>query len=504
MECQAIQTHPRPIPALTRVHVSAVYDGVNLFNGLRCAWCRRHPMADENELEGAVLPDGIEVDETSAYFGITDSSDLINRLAETDRLNGLGEFLSITGDLLLKQATFDFETAANRLEVEGGEIYWLLSEPFGMLSWTDPIRVYLGQGDSMGNSGGPDPGLPATEKDALEAFNDPFRLLKMLAIGHMCGGLQELDQYLANFESWMQDVAGNKVRFLALHQQINSVLRETQDGGDASSLSSLSGGPVTKASVQAPEGMTAVEVKPEPAPEPAAAPVVEPEPAPEPEPEPVPVAVPEPEPEPEPEPMPIAAPVIEPEPEPEPVPVAAPEPEPEPEPAAPEVSIASAFDTPLSSQEVQEAFDEMDSNKDGVISEEEFRSSPVIAKLPDDVQQEMFERIDLNKDQVIQYEEFTTAAEENTNAPFLAPKRAPVAQPVRPPIQPKPQPIQATPQPIQAIPQPMAAPSPSGGGRIRMGVQGVHHVLQTGIYCGGCNIGVEHHWRNCPICGTQL
>ena len=46
-------------------------------------------MADD-ELEGAILPEGIEVDETSAYFGITDSSELINRLAETDRLNGLG------------------------------------------------------------------------------------------------------------------------------------------------------------------------------------------------------------------------------------------------------------------------------------------------------------------------------------------------------------------------------------------------------------------------------
>ena len=71
-------------------------------------------MADE-ELEGAILPQGIEVDETSAYFGITDSSELINRLAETDRLNGLGEFLSITSDLLLKQANFDFDTAASRL-----------------------------------------------------------------------------------------------------------------------------------------------------------------------------------------------------------------------------------------------------------------------------------------------------------------------------------------------------------------------------------------------------
>jgi len=230
-------------------------------------------MADDEELEGAILPEGIEVDETSAYFGITDSSDLINRLAETDRLNGLGEFLSITGDLLLKQVTFDFEMAANRLEVEGGEIYWLISEPFGILSWTDPIRVFLGQEDSMGNPGGPDPGLAATEKDALEAFNDPFRLLKMLAIGHMCGGLQELDQYLANFEAWMQDMPANKIRFLALHQQMNSVLRETQGGGDASSLSSLTGGPVTTASVEAPEGVQAVEAIPEPEPQPAPTPI---------------------------------------------------------------------------------------------------------------------------------------------------------------------------------------------------------------------------------------
>ena len=122
-------------------------------------------MADE--VEGAVLPDGIEVDEHSAYFGITDSSELVERLANTDRLNGLGEFLSMTGDLLLRQADFDFETAAQRLSVEGGEIYWLLSGPFGLLSWTDPIRVYLGQEDSMGNAGGPDPGLSATERPNL-------------------------------------------------------------------------------------------------------------------------------------------------------------------------------------------------------------------------------------------------------------------------------------------------------------------------------------------------
>ena len=70
-------------------------------------------MADE-ELEGAILPQGIEVDETSAYFGITDSSELINRLAETDRLNGLGEFLSLTSDLLLKQACLLYTSPSPR------------------------------------------------------------------------------------------------------------------------------------------------------------------------------------------------------------------------------------------------------------------------------------------------------------------------------------------------------------------------------------------------------
>ena len=143
----------------------------------------------------------------------------------------------------------------------------------------------------------------------------------------------------------------------------------------------------------------------------------------------------------------------------------------------------------------------MDANKDGVISAEEFRSSPAIAKLPGNVQQEMFERIDTNKDEVLQYEEFTAAAEEKSNAPFLAPKRSPVAQPVR-------KPIQATPQPA-VRPQPAATPqivshTPTSAGRKRTGVPGVHHTLQTGIYCGSCSIGVEHHWRNCPICGSRL
>ena len=55
----------------------------------------------EADIEGASLPsDGIDVDETSAYFGVTKTSELIMRLNTTDPLNGLGEFLTLTSDLL--------------------------------------------------------------------------------------------------------------------------------------------------------------------------------------------------------------------------------------------------------------------------------------------------------------------------------------------------------------------------------------------------------------------
>ena len=42
----------------------------------------------EIEVDGASLPsDGIDVDETAAYFGVTKTADLIMRLNTTDRLN---------------------------------------------------------------------------------------------------------------------------------------------------------------------------------------------------------------------------------------------------------------------------------------------------------------------------------------------------------------------------------------------------------------------------------
>ena len=60
------------------------------------------------ETEGASLPEGIAVDEAAAYFGVTDSADIVVRLNQTDRINGMGEFFSHAIDLIL-QAEFVFE-----------------------------------------------------------------------------------------------------------------------------------------------------------------------------------------------------------------------------------------------------------------------------------------------------------------------------------------------------------------------------------------------------------
>ena len=79
-------------------------------------------MVDEEY--GAVLPEGIEVDEAAAYFGSTDSSDILEELSALPLEEALTIFFfDRLSDLLLKPGEFDFETAGARLGCEGGEIY---------------------------------------------------------------------------------------------------------------------------------------------------------------------------------------------------------------------------------------------------------------------------------------------------------------------------------------------------------------------------------------------
>ena len=75
----------------------------------------------EPVLEGASLPEGFEVDETSAYFGVTDSSDIVHQLMSMDRNQSIVAFFSIVSDVVLKPGEFDFEEASKVLNCEGAK-----------------------------------------------------------------------------------------------------------------------------------------------------------------------------------------------------------------------------------------------------------------------------------------------------------------------------------------------------------------------------------------------
>jgi len=448
-------------------------------------------MAEEGEIEtpGASLPEGIEVDEAAAYFGITESSDVIVRLSQSDRLNGLGEFLALTVDLVLKDE-FDFQSAAIRIGCEDGEIYYLLSGPFGLLTMTDPLRRYLGQEDSEGEAG-PHPGIPEPEIAALDQLNDIMVLMRMVAIAHLIGGLRLLDHTLVTFEEWMLGPAAHKQQLLALSAELDNALNEAK-AGSISPLNSL--GVPSAAPAPAPEP-TAAAPAPAPAPQPevtyitgnpaeaaafnaidanndgvisqgefttalaggsaATTPAPTPQPAPTPVHAPIQPAV-QPQPAPAPAPAPVQ-PVAPPQPAPvvsapPPQPVSSPTPAPAPAPAAAPAPAPAPTPAPTSPKPVGEQASE----------ETVAQPSPETAQAPAPLPQP------------------------------VAPARAPVAsaQPAPAPTAPKPESAQDRVADLVSRP---GAPA-----------QGVHHHIQSGRFCGGCGVGVEQQWRHCPVCSTSL
>ena len=82
---------------------------------------------DGKDLEGASMPSGIEVDEAAAYFGVIESSDMVHTLMAMEHSQALEQFFSILSDIVLLPGDFDFEAASERIQCEGGEIYYLVT-----------------------------------------------------------------------------------------------------------------------------------------------------------------------------------------------------------------------------------------------------------------------------------------------------------------------------------------------------------------------------------------
>ena len=448
------------------------------------------------EIEGASLPEGIAVDEAAAYFGVTDSADIVVRLNQTDRLNGLGEFFSLTIDLIFLPE-FGFEEAANRLGCEGGEIYYLLSGPFELVTISDSLRYYIGQENSDGERG-PHPGLPEYEMNVIEQLTDIFSLLRLFGLGHLIGGLPLMAHYISMYESLTASPAANKDSILRLAVELHQATEQAKSGS-VTPIACL-GAPVQGSVPQVapppspPPQLTA------PAPAPAMAPApTSPQPvvapaiplAPQPVEAPAPALAPTPTPTPTPMPMPTLVPT----PEPAPLPVIS-EVKPS-EPTAIDLEAASdAFasqfaaaesidNTPLEVPQISQQFTSIDLNLDGQLSTDEISQA---ANISTHEATEMVDLVDKNDDGQVSFKEFTDKPH------AVSPKRAPIREEEfssLPDTTPKLE--------ISSLEAVSSLVSDGNNGKSAS----VHNVIQSGNNCPRCGIGVEHEWIYCPVCNAQ-
>ena len=179
----------------------------------------------EPVLEGASLPEGFEVDETSAYFGITDSSDIVHQLMSLDKFESIVAFFGMVSEVVLKPGEFDFEEASKALNCEGGEIYFLVSGHLGLMSFTDPILHYLGLPNSQGEeSPNEEPDITKSHYESLKRLSDPMNMLKLLAIAQSTGGPDEVMKYYLTLSEMLQDVTANSSLLIDIADEFDSAL----------------------------------------------------------------------------------------------------------------------------------------------------------------------------------------------------------------------------------------------------------------------------------------
>ena len=179
----------------------------------------------EQVLEGASLPEGIEVDETSAYFGITKSSDIVHQLMSMDRNQSIVAFFSMVSDIVLKPGDFDFEEASKILNCEGGEIYFLVSGHLGLMSFSDPILHYLGLPNSLGeDSPSGKPSIGDVQFESIKRLTDPMNILKVLAIAQATGGSDEVMKYYLTMSKILQDVNTNSSLLAEIAEEFDASL----------------------------------------------------------------------------------------------------------------------------------------------------------------------------------------------------------------------------------------------------------------------------------------
>ena len=455
-----------------------------------------------DDIADVSMPDGIEVDEAAAYFGVFESSDTLHQMMEMSRIDAFEKFFTLLSDLVLKPGDFDYELASQRLSCEGGEIYFLVAGHLGVMSLPEQLSLAINEGQF-------------TDSDAtlLGEIADPMRLLKLFAIAHQTGGEGEATKYLRGVESLMSNPAANKDALLSLSQEIQAAF---DVAGHVTPIASLASGSAVASEVETAYAPPAPRIEAE---------IVEPKPA---KVEPVmPISVPLPIEE-------VAVPLptaelavslpsetivplpkieepkvqtdvrkdsektedafadafgmVEPESDPEPVPEAEPEPEPEPEPEL-EIETESTL---------EHAFAAADVDNSGGLSIEEVAQATGL-ELEDAAK--IHAEADIDGDGQVTLEELKSnpeVAEKMALPKPVKPIRAGIQTPQ--PAQQQQQQQEAWAQQQQQQQQEAWAQQQQGGGQP---VQPMQPTILSGIHCRGCRIGVDANWKFCPVCGTQ-
>ena len=495
-------------------------------------------MADET----VASPDGIEVDDAAAYFGVTESSDVLHAMMAMPREQAMIQFFELLSDIVLRPGEFDFEAASERMQCEGGEIYYLVAGHLGLMSMPDPLLQALGLPDSSGETVASSTVIDDGDRAALERLADPMRMMKLFAVAFQTGSKDEVVKYITGFEGYLNDVNGSVSALLAISKELDAAL---DVAGHVLPISTLASGSASAATVEVPASTTLPEAPavPEPAPvqvetppapaapEPAAVPLPtasQPEPAPAPTPEAV-VALP-------------TSSVALPE-------VAQPEVEettinvesekqvakatqdafsgafsseliPEPEPTVDPEPVAIDEDTETEFVSAAEHFIAADGDGSGALDVEELAQATGT-----DLEEAaaLHAEADTDGDGVVTLSEFiaSPAAEKTAALPKpIAPVRRPLGQRTAP-AQPQPAPTQ---QPPQQPPQPQPwqqpqqqgwpaqqpqqqqgwpAQQPQQQGWPRPQAPLVQPTIRSGVHCRGCGIGLDPYWRFCPVCGMQ-
>lgn len=519
---------------------------------------------DMAEGSGTDAP-GIEVDDAAMYFGVTDSSDMLHAMMGMPKEAAFLKFFELLSDIVLQPGDFDFEAASDRMQCEGGEIYYLVAGHLGLMSMPDPLLDALGMPNSTGEAASPAIGsINDAQRAELERLADPMRMMKLFAVAHQTGGSDEVKNYLSGLEALLSNVAESAEGLMKVNHELDAAL---DVAGHILPIPSLSSGSAAAATVSVPDPSVALP-QPESPPPAVASPAV-------------------------------ASPTVE-----EKVPLpSAPSPEPATEPAsAPPVATATVELPKVESNQAEEPAVNMENDRQvaratqdafsgafsavllpeddpvakSVVSE---ASAPVETReagTPDgpepvepveegdefvsaaehfiaadgdgsgalDVEElaaatgtsieeaeQLHAEADTDGDGVVSLSEFISSPAAERTAALPKPV-APVRKPLvsnQAPAQRQPAPVQQRPQPLpqqpwqqqppqQAQPQqqqPWQQQPPQQGWQQPPQQQGqrpgwpqpqtpmIQPTIRSGIHCRGCGIGLDPYWRFCPVCGQQ-